>query len=216
MEDPTGNDKFGKSLAKILAGVIIGGCGAYFAENRESAEFMQHINQDLKTLEAKADPHSKKWDELHGTIQVYRYRADSLKLKLTQTENEFKSFRQAVSADSLEREKAAKKVQKQIAKLEDEVEDLRADLGKKYKGRYSMRDEAALLYACIFDSQKGKVIKIDTATYFQLAECCIKALREVQEEHPSISDFKRLESSIKLTPEDNCMVRPDQRRQGKW
>lgn len=93
---------------------------------------------------------------------------------------------------------------KEVEALQKQVDELSADLGKKNKGRYTMKEEAALLWECIFGGMAGNSNgyynssgKCLTKTeYERLASCCIRSVQKLQEKLPKFTDYQDVKGAI--------------------
>lgn len=100
------------------------------------------------------------------------------------------------------------KHKKELETLEKKVKDLSNDLGSKNKGRYTMKEESALLWECIF----GGISRSNNSGYYnsssnscltkseyeRLADCCVRSVQKLQEKLPKFSDYQTLEGAISI------------------
>lgn len=180
-----------KFLEAALAGAIVGGGVAYYAENQESKEveersriqavnYLAQTTQYINELKRRADPYNEKWDSLGVAVAACKFEAESLQAAVGQYE---RSLRLAA-------EKRAQDSATQV-ELEQKIETLSRDLGSRHKGRYAMAEEFALIYECIFGRGRQTPTK---EQYEQLAACCVEFVQRIQENFASLADFKKMAS----------------------
>lgn len=134
-------------------------------------------------------------------LETERARADSLErfIKLWQTalQDTLDVYFKRIQRDSLNQASIIARSRERITELEKDVEALRGDIGKKAKGRYTMKEEFGLVFECIFDSRRS-YYNLSQSEYERLADCCVKSVQQIQEQFPKISDFKKVEASINI------------------
>lgn len=167
-----------------LAGIIGGGVISYERENAESASFLKHMDEEIDILRDRADIHGDYWDSLKNVI----YEKDSL-LK------EYKIAYKSQRVEIQENEKSIELLNDAIKQKDREIERYE----KKFGGRYSMEKEFALLYECLYGNSSGYYNSYSSYNYSSYKDCCVKAVRKLQEQYPtekkladweSVSQFK--------------------------
>lgn len=167
-----------------LAGVIGGGVLSYERENSESAEYLRHMDKEIEVLRDRADIHGEYWDSLKNVIYI----KDSLLKEYRIAYKEQKAIIQ-------ENEKSIDLLSDSIKKQDKEIEKYE----KKFGGRYSMEKEFALLYECLYGNSNGYYNSYSSYNYSSYKECCVKAVRKLQQQYPtekklveweSVSQFK--------------------------
>lgn len=162
-----------------LAGVIGGGILSYEKENDESAEFLKHMDEEIKILRDRADEHGEYWDSLNSVIYI----KDSL----------LKEYRLAYK----EQKAIIQENEKSIDQLNDVLKQKKREIEiyeTKYGGRYSMEKEFALLYECLYGSSNGSYNSYSSYNYSSYKECCVKAVRKLQEQYPTEKKLTEWES----------------------
>ena len=65
---------------------------------------------------------------------------------------------------------------------------------KKFGGRYTMEKEFALLYECLYGSSNGYYNSYSNYSYSSYKDCCVKAVRKLQEQYPTEKKLAEWES----------------------
>lgn len=162
-----------------LAGIIGGGVISYERENDESARFLKHMDEEIGVLRDRADTHSEYWDSLKNVI----YEKDSL-LK------EYRIAYQAQKEKIQENESSIEILNNTVKQKDHEIERYET----KFGGRYSMEKEFALLYECLFGNSNGFYNAYNSSSYSDYKECCVKAVRKLQEQYPTEKKLTEWES----------------------
>ena len=166
-----------------LAGIIGGGVISYERENSESAEYLRHMDKEIEILRDRADTHGEYWDSLKSVI----YTTDSL-LTLYKV-----AYREQLALIE-KNEKSIEDLNETLMEKNKEIEKYET----KYGGRYSMEKEFALLYECLYGNSNG-YNSYSSNGFSSYKECCVKAVRKLQEQYPtekklveweSVSQFK--------------------------
>ena len=162
-----------------LAGIIGGGVLSYERENDESARFLKHMDEEIQVLRDRADVHGEYWDSLKNVI----YEKDSL-LK------EYVVAYKAQRAEIQENEKSIEHLNDVVKQKDREIEKYE----KKFGGRYTMEKEFALLYECLYGSSNGDDNSFSSDSYSSYKDCCVKAVRKLQEQYPTEKKLTEWES----------------------
>ena len=162
-----------------LAGIIGGGVLSYERENDESARFLKHMDEEIQVLRDRADVHGEYWDSLKNVI----YEKDSL-LK------EYVVAYKAQRAEIQETEKSIELLNDVVKQKDREIEKYE----KKFGGRYTMEKEFALLYECLYGSSNGYYNSYSSYSYSSYKDCCVKAVRKLQEQYPTEKKLTEWES----------------------
>lgn len=162
-----------------LAGIIGGGVLSYERENDESAAFLKHMDEEIEILRDRAEIHGEYWDSLKNVI----YRKDSLLKEYVIAYKEQKTVIQ-------ENEKSIDQLSDEVRKKEREIEKYET----KFGGRYTMEKEFALLYECLYGNSNGYYNSYSSYNYSSYKECCVKAVRKLQEQYPTEKKLAEWES----------------------